>query len=70
MRILGIILIVLGALGLLYGGISYSRRRDTIELGPLKATIVQRESAPIPPILGGIAVVAGIALLLMARRKP
>ena len=70
MRILGIILIVAGALGLLYGGFSYTRRRDTVRLGPLSATVEQRESVPIPPILGGLAVVAGIALLLVGRRKP
>ena len=69
MRILGIILIVAGALGRLYGGFSYTRRRDTVRLGPLRATVEQRESVPIPPILGGIAVVAGIALLLVGGRK-
>lgn len=68
MRILGIILIALGALGLLYGGFSYTRRRDTVRLGPMSATIEQRESVPIPPILGGTAVLAGIALLVLARR--
>jgi hypothetical protein len=36
----------------------------------MSATIEQRESVPVPPILGGIAVVTGIALLLMGRRKP
>jgi hypothetical protein len=70
MKILGVILIVLGALGLLYGGFSYTRRRDTVRLGPMSATIEQRQSVPIPPILGGVAVVAGIALLLIGRRKP
>ena len=69
MRILGIILIVAGALGLLYGGFSYTLRRDTVRLGPLSATVEQRKSVPIPPILGGIAVVAGIALLLLGGRK-
>lgn len=69
MRILGIILIVLGAIGLLYGGFSYTRRRDTVRLGPVSATVEQRESVPIPPILGGIAVVAGIALLLLGRKR-
>ena len=68
MRILGITLIVVGALGLLYGGFSYTRRRDTVRLGPMTATVEQRESVPIPPILGGIAVVAGIVLLLRGKR--
>jgi len=69
MRIAGIILIVLGALGLAYGGFSYTRRRDTVSLGPLTATVTQRESVPIPPILGGIALIAGVALLFMGKRK-
>jgi hypothetical protein len=69
MRTLGIILIVLGAIGLLYGGFSYTRRRDTVRLGPMSATIEQRESVPIPPILGGVVLVAGIAVLLVGQRK-
>lgn len=69
MRIAGIILIIFGALVVLYGGFSYTQRRDTVRLGPMSATIEQRESVPIPPILGGIAIVAGIALLLLDRRK-
>jgi hypothetical protein len=69
MRIFGIVLIVLGALGLLYGGFSYTRRRDTVRLGPMSATIEQRESVPIPPILGGIALIGGIALVVMSRRR-
>lgn len=69
MRIAGIILIILGALGLAYGGFSYTRRRDTVQLGPLSATVTQRESVPVPPILGGIAVLAGIALLVVSGRK-
>ena len=69
MRIAGIILIILGAIGLAYGGFSYTRRKDTVQLGPLSATVTQRESVPVPPILGGIAVLAGITLLVVSGRK-
>ena len=69
MKILGIVLIVLGALGLAYGGITYTRRRDTVRLGPLSATVRQKETIPISPVLGGLAVAAGIALLLVAGRR-
>jgi len=69
MRVLGIILIVLGALGLAYGGFSYTRRSDTVRLGPMSATIQQRERVPVPPILGGIVLIAGIALIVVDRRK-
>jgi hypothetical protein len=69
MRIAGIILIILGAIGLAYGGITYTRRRDTISLGPITATVNQRETLPIPPIAGAIALIAGIGLLLGAGRR-
>lgn len=62
-------LIVLGALALAYGGITYTRRRDTVRLGPLSATLRQRETIPISPILGGLAIVAGIGLLVVGGRR-
>ena len=69
MRILGIVLIVLGAIGLAYGGITYTRRRDTVRLGPVSATLRQKETIPISPVLGGIAIAAGIGLLLVGSRR-
>ena len=62
-------LIVLGALALAYGGITYTRRRDTVRLGPVSATLRQRETIPISPILGGLAIVAGIGLLVAGGRR-
>ena len=71
MRITGIILIVLGIIGLAYGGITYTRRRNTVSVGPITATVNQRETLPIPPVAGGIALVAGIGLLIAgSRRRP
>ena len=71
MRITGIILIVLGIIGLAYGGITYTRRRNTLSVGPITATVNQRETLPIPPVAGGIALVAGIGLLIAgSRRRP
>ena len=69
MRIAGIILIVIGVIGLVYGGITYTRRRDTVSLGPITATVNQRETFPISPVAGGIAIVAGIGLLVAGSRK-
>jgi hypothetical protein len=69
MRIAGIVLIVLGVIGLVYGGITYTRRRDTIRVGPLSATVQQRETLPISPLLSGVALVAGIALLVAGGRR-
>jgi hypothetical protein len=69
MRIAGIILIVLGIIGLVYGGITYTRRQDTVSVGPISATVHQRETLPIPPVAGVIALVAGIGLLLAGGRR-
>lgn len=69
MRIAGIILIILGIIGLAYGGITYTRRRDTVSLGPISATVTQRETLPIAPIAGAIALVAGIGLLVAGGRR-
>ena len=69
MRIAGIILIVLGVIGLAYGGITYTRRRDTVRLGPISATVQQKETVPFSPILSGIALVAGIGLVVASGRR-
>jgi hypothetical protein len=69
MRIAGIILIIVGTIGLAYGGITYTRRRNTVSLGPISATVTQRETLPISPIAGAIALVAGIGLLIAGGRR-
>jgi len=69
MRIAGIILVILGALALAYQGIRYTTREKLIDFGPLKVTASERKTIPLPPIVGGIALVAGIALVLADRKK-
>jgi hypothetical protein len=67
--IAGIVLIVLGALALAYQGITYSTRETVIDLGPLQATAETERTLPLPPVLGGVAIAGGIALLVMGARK-
>jgi hypothetical protein len=69
MRLAGILLIVLGIIGLAWGGITYTRRRDTVNVGPISATVQQRETVPISPIVSGIALIAGIGLLVAGGRR-
>lgn len=69
MKLAGIVLIVLGALALAYQGIRYTTREKLIDLGPLKVTATEERNIPLPPIVGGIAVAAGIALVLADRKK-
>jgi len=64
----GILLIVLGIIGLIYQGVSYTKRKDVLDVGPIHATKDTHETIPIPPLLGGIALVGGIALLVVGAK--
>jgi uncharacterized membrane protein len=65
----GILLIVLGGLALTYQGFTYTHQERILDLGPIHATAEKQERVSISPILGGLAVVGGIALLVVGGRK-
>jgi uncharacterized membrane protein YidH (DUF202 family) len=67
--ILGIVLIVVGVLVFAYGGFSYTKKEKVLDVGPIEATAETRERVPIPPILGGAAIVGGIVLLVVGARR-
>jgi uncharacterized membrane protein YidH (DUF202 family) len=69
MKIAGIVLIVLGVLGLAYGGFSYTREKKVIDLGPLQATTRTRETVPVPPLLGAMAIAGGVLIMVVSVRK-
>jgi hypothetical protein len=64
----GLVLIVLGVLALAYQGITYTTHKKVLDLGPLQATAEKHKTIPLPPILGGVAVLGGVVLLLAGRR--
>jgi uncharacterized membrane protein len=67
--VIGIALVVLGIAALAYQGVTYTTRETVIDIGPLKATAERERTFPLPPIVGGAAVLAGVALLLVGSRK-
>ena len=70
MKLVGIVLIVIGVVALAYGGITYTTREKVLDIGPLEATAERRHTVPLPPVLGAIALVGGIALMIAgAKRK-
>jgi UDP-N-acetylmuramyl pentapeptide phosphotransferase/UDP-N-acetylglucosamine-1-phosphate transferase len=67
-RIAGIVLIVIGLIGLIWGGISWTEEKTVVDLGPIQAQAQEQKTIPITPIVGGIALVAGIVLLVVPGR--
>jgi uncharacterized membrane protein len=67
--IVGILLIILGVVGLAFGGFSFKHKEKVVDLGPIEASADKKESVPIPPILGGLAIVGGIVLLATSARR-
>jgi hypothetical protein len=69
MRIAGLVLIALGLVGLIWGGISWTQEKTIVDVGPIEARAQERETIPVPPIVGGIALVSGIVLLVLPARR-
>jgi hypothetical protein len=69
MKALGFVLVVLGVLALLYGGITYNRERTVLDVGPFKATAAEQKNVPLSPIVGAIALLGGVVLLLVPRKR-
>ena len=65
----GIVLIVLGALVFAYQGINYTREKKVLDVGSVHLTTETHERIPIPPIVGGLALVGGVVLLVMGAKS-
>lgn len=68
-QVVGILLIVFGLISLIWGGISWTREETVLDLGPIEATTRERESIPIPPIIGGLLLAGGVVLLVVRPRQ-
>jgi uncharacterized membrane protein len=67
--IVGIVLIILGVVALAYQGITYTTHKKVLDIGPIQATKEERKTIPLPPIVGGLALVGGIALLITGNKN-
>ena len=68
MKMLGIVLIVVGLIALAVGGISWTQNKKVVDLGPIQASAQEHHTIPLPPVFGGIAVAAGVILLVAGNR--
>ena len=63
-KILGIVLLVAGLLGLLYGHFEYTKETHESQIGPFKFSVTQKETAVIPSWVSLAVIVAGVVLLV------
>ena len=66
-RLIGILLIVAGGLGLAYGGFSYTKETTGLKLGPLELKVQERKEVNIPLLVSAAAIVAGLVLVVIKR---
>ena len=67
-KIIGVLLIVAGTLGLIYGGFSYTREKHDVKLGPLQFSVAEKETVNIPVWAGAGAIAIGVVLLLIGKK--
>jgi uncharacterized membrane protein len=67
--LIGLVLIVLGIGALAYQGFTYTTREKIIDIGPLQASADTQKTIPVPPFVGGLALVGGVVMVIMGRKK-
>ena len=69
-KIAGIVLIVAGVLGLVYGSFSYTKETHQAKVGPIELSVKDKETVNVPVWAGVGAIVIGGVLLLFGSKKP
>jgi len=67
--LVGILLIVLAMIAFSYQGITYTKREKVLDIGPIEATTEKKETIPLPPILGAMALAGGVALVFVGSKR-
>ena len=66
--IVGILLVILGVIGFAVGGLSFTRQKKDVDIGPVQISPEKKETIPISPILSSVSLIAGIALVFAGAR--
>ena len=67
--LVGIILIILAVIAFSFQGITYTKREKVLEIGPIEATAEKKETIPLPPVLGAVALIGGVALVFVGSKR-
>lgn len=69
MKIFGIILIIVGILMFVFGNITFTKKEKVVDAGPVEINKKEKHTIAWPNYAGGVAVVAGVVVLLTSGRK-
>lgn len=69
MRGLAIVLIVVGAVMLIWTGFSYTKKEKVVDVGPVEINADKEEQVNWPPYVGGIILAGGVILLLVGKKR-
>jgi hypothetical protein len=67
-KLIGIILIVAGGLGLAYGGFSYTKETTGMKVGPLELKVQEKETINVPLVVSAGVMAVGVFLLVVGRK--
>jgi hypothetical protein len=68
-KTIGVILIAIGLIGVIWGGVTYVKDRDTADIGPVPMSVVTKDRVSIPPFMGVGALIVGGLLVFLSTRK-
>jgi hypothetical protein len=64
----GDFLIILAVIAFSYQGITYTKREKVLDIGPIEATTEKKETIPLPPVLGAVALIGGVVLVFVGSK--
>jgi hypothetical protein len=67
--LIGLVFIIIGIIAFAYQGITFTTREKVVDIGPIHMTADKERTLPLPPIVGGISIVGGVALLIVGKKK-
>jgi hypothetical protein len=65
----GLVLVIIGIVALAYQGITYTTHKQVFKAGPIEATRTEHKTIPLPPVLGGLALVGGVIVMAAGRKS-
>jgi uncharacterized membrane protein YidH (DUF202 family) len=67
--VVGGLLVVIGLVSLLLGGFRWTEQKTVVDIGPIEAKTEEHKVLPIPPVIGALALIGGIAVLVVPAKR-